>query len=256
MQGFIDIRGARKVLVLLAGLLLVGMVSCGGGGGAPHESDGAGKPAKPPKEAAAPTIDIVYKNGYQITVHGKDMQSVQIEFTSGLSEVFMLSKQGTCFSATRDGIEQITVSSKGGDYWYFDSMGVPITDEERQASGLLGGTLGLVGRILKPAPVTPVIKVSCTGGPYTAVGTKTTSGLSTVLVNVTSNVTYTEVKVATTTNNVLTYNTGSTTSGTYDTQDTVTVDAVRVTVTDGSKWYFDAAGNILPLDSKWYQDLD
>ena len=45
--------------------------------------------------------------------------------------------------------------------------------------------------------------------------------------------------------------------GIDDTEDTVEVEAVQVTLAaDGSKWYFDAYGNPLPLDSKWYTDLD
>jgi hypothetical protein len=248
MQGFIN-RSARVMLGLLTGVVLVGAASCGGGGGVPHESDGARK-----KDAGVPTVSVVYRNGYQITVQGKDMESVAIEFTGGLTEVYMLSKQGKCFSASKDGIDQITVSSKGGDYWYFDGMGNPIEDDQRQASGLLGSTLTTVGKLLKPAPV---IKVSCTGGPYTTVGTKTTSALGSVMVNVTSNTLYSGVKVATSTDQVLTYSTSATYSGSYDTQTTATVAAIQVTLaTDGSKWYFDSAGNVLPADSKWYQDLD
>jgi hypothetical protein len=265
MKSFINYSGMRSVLMLLAGLLLVGTVSCGGGGGGIHESDGAGGKKKDP---AVPSVAIVYRNGYQITVQGKDAQAVEIEFTSGLHEVYMLSKQGTCFSASRDGIDNIKVMSKGGDYWYFDSAGVliPDFDDDRGTSGLLSGTLGLVTRILKPKPV---IKVSCTGGPYddktaSAAGVgngngignaKHASSLLNTVVNVSSNLLYTQVKVATSTNVVQTY-TDSTYSGSYDTQTTVSVDAVKVTLADGSKWYFDAAGNILPQDSKWYTDLD
>jgi hypothetical protein len=259
MQGFIN-DGLRVLLLIVAGVLLVGMVSCGGGGGAIRESEGVSRGKKNP---VAPNVDVVYNNGYLISVDGKDMQSVELTFSSGLHEVYMLSKKGTCFSPSRDGIAEIKVMNKGGDYWYFDNAGDPVTDDERQASGLLGTTLGLVTKVVKPVPN---IRVSCTGGPYdkNASGAngngkgngKRMSGLGDVVVNVTSNVTYTEVKVATSTDAVLTYDTGGTTSGSYDTQDTVTVEAVLVTTTDGAKWYFDAAGNVLPLDSKWYQDLD
>ena len=67
---------------------------------------------------------------------------------------------------------------------------------------------------------------------------------------------YTQVKVALVTNEVKAFDAISFT-GEYDTQSTVTVDAVKVTLAaDGSKWYFDSAGNPLPMDSKWYTDLD
>jgi hypothetical protein len=252
------------------------MVSCGGGGGgAVRESEGAGG-VKGKNIPSAPTVAVSYANGYQITVQGKNMHSVQLEFASGLNEVYQLSKQGTCFSASHETLEAIRVINKGGDYWYFDGAGLPISDEdaERRTSSLLGsvvgGTLGLVTKVVKPAPV---IKVSCTGGPYD----KTTSGagnggvgngrglgngkrvssIGDVIVNVTSTQLFSEVKVATSTDEVLTFSTEATTSGSFDTEDTVTVEAVQVTLAaDGSKWYFDSAGNVLPLDSKWYTDLD
>jgi hypothetical protein len=252
MKGFIAIGGLRIMLLLLLGLMLASTAGCGGGGGAVRESDGAGKGKK--KDPEAPTVSVVYNNGYQFSVNGKDMQILEIIFAGGAHEAYPLSKKGTCFSATRDAITEIGVMSKSGDYWYFDNMGDPIPEDERQTSGLLSGTLGLLGKILHPKPV---IKVSCTGGPYTEDGTKTTSSLGSVLVSVSSSALYSQVKVATSTDQVLTYSTSATYSGTYDTQTTVTVDAVRVTLAaDGSKWYFDSAGNILPLDSKWYQDLD
>jgi hypothetical protein len=260
MQGFIN-GGMRKALMLLAGLMLAGTVSCGGGGGAIREVEGVGKGKNNP---TVPTVTVVYNDGYDFTVQGRDMHSLEITFTSGLHEVFMLGKKGTCHSSSRDGIGELKVMSKSGDYWYFDGMGNPIPEDDRQASGLLSGTLGFVGRILRP---TPRIQVSCSGGPYDKTSSsngnafghaKRASGLGDVLVNISSNVTYTTVKVATSTDAVLTFDTpSSTTNGSYDTEDTVTVEAVCVTVTaDGSKWYFDAAGNPLPTDSKWYQDLD
>jgi hypothetical protein len=265
MKAFIN-GGVRSVLVLLAGVLLVGTVSCGGGGGgAVREVDGQGngKGKTPP---AVPTVAVSYANGYQITVQGKNVHSVHLAFASGVNEVYMLSKQGTCFSANKSTLEVIHVLSKGGDYWYFDGAGFPITEDDgRKASGLLGnllgGTLGLVGKIVKP---NPVIKVRCTGGPYdkTASGnahghSKKASGLFSTIVNVSANVAFTSVKVATSTDTVLTFSTSATTSGNYDTEASVTVDAVQVTLAaDGSKWYFDAAGNVLPADSKWYTDLD
>ena len=67
MKSFIKSSGLRSVLILLAGLLLVGTASCGGGGGSIHESDGAGGKKKNP---GAPSVSVNYRNGYQITVQG------------------------------------------------------------------------------------------------------------------------------------------------------------------------------------------
>jgi hypothetical protein len=285
MQGFISKGGLGLLLAALLGLLLVA-AGCGGGGGAVRETDGAGKKKSP----SSPTVSVNYNNGYQISVQGKDMRSVEIDFTTSATQTYMLNKQGKCSVASRDGIDSIKVTNKGGDYWYFDGAGKPRQNDDdddrdgrdgdrdgrdgdrddddddddrdgnRRGSGLLGnvlgGTLGLVGKVVRPVPV---IRVSCTGGPYDrqASSSKQASALGSVIVNVASNVAFSQVKVATATDAVLTYDTGSATSGSYDTEASVLVEAVQVTLAaDGSKWYFDSEGNILPQDSKWYQDLD
>jgi hypothetical protein len=178
----------------------------------------------------------------KVYAEGSSLKGAKLVFANGKTQPFALSgSYGVIYSGAGNELSYVQVVQGSGSKWFFDRSGMLLPE---------GYKPRITVCVLQNDSELGTVKLA------SGKKNKRASALLSSIVSVTSSDLYSEVKVGLSTDAVATFETTAT-SGEYDTQSEGEVEAVRVTLAaDGSKWYFDQYGNLLPLDSKWYTDLD
>jgi hypothetical protein len=217
----------RGVIALV--FALGSLTGCGGGAGT-RQAD-----LLPDGDGWLPPVSVVvtHLGSWDVTLvsRGDELASATLYFNNGAAESYELS--GLLDEAHSDNpgkLSYLKAETKGGDYWYFDRSGLWL-----------------------PRGYFPKFQSTVMGKGKTPSGVWVDNNY----ISVSSSDTYSEVKVGYNDGSMQAFDT-SAMGGMYELHlPGENVEAVRITLqADGSKWYFDNAGNELPLESKWYADMD
>jgi hypothetical protein len=225
-------RGVAQLLGTFAlGITLIASTGCGGSLQQQYtDAYGAGH-----QGASTPSVEVIQSGSTDVAVNGAiELASATVVFSSGETQTFAVDgTRAQLHCDTTAHLSYTKVQGKNGDYWFFDGEGTYLPDGYK-----------------------PSFSVSAESE---ITGDKGVSGLSlvsTTLIIVSSD-TMCQVKVAFHDDTVQSFYTNSIAESLSLAQSKPNVDAIMVKVlADGSKWYFDRNGLTLPLDSKWYTDLD
>src|SRR5688500_13754479 len=109
--------------LLLATVLIMGTLGCGGGGGA-KTTDGFGNAPE------VPTVSLTAGAGYEVSVSAQAALALAtLYFATGENESHPLEGKSDSFRSARDNpLSYLKVTGKSGDYWFFDNQGQLLPD--------------------------------------------------------------------------------------------------------------------------------
>jgi hypothetical protein len=222
MSVFSKASSRRASLVILAIAAAI-LTSCGGSASPARQADLGG--LFPPL-----TVTVTHPGDWTVSLASSEpLAEVTLYFDNGDAESYAVSGLAQLVRSDNDGVlSYLRASTKGGDYWYFDSAGLWLPHGYRPKFGSSLGsrsasTVWVDGRQLA---------ITCSDA-------------------------YSQVKVYYNDDSSQVFNTDEST-GMYNLAiSSDNLAAVRITLAgDGSRYYYGPDGGELPAGTKWYEDAD